>query len=159
MLLFMLYGSLAALALWATWRDHDLYWIGVWLAVGWAVSNMLFATLPPQARPGPYTVIEVLVALSAYFAWAEHRHRALVVLVGVNVLSIMANVAFASTISPVPRQIWLYEVTTNMCFAAECLLAAGVGIAHGRRAGRFDSWVGAGRRALEPHVARQRREP
>lgn len=153
--LLIFYGILAACAMWATWRDDDLRWIGLWLAAGWALSNIVFATLPPVARPGPFSFVEMMVALAAYLAFAEHKYRALIGIVALNVASISANIAFAAINDPVWRQIHLYEVTVNLCFAAQCLVTFGVGVAHGRRTGRFHRWPLVRRGVAQPDAARE----
>src|SRR5687768_3754140 len=96
MILIVFYGALAALAVWATWKDEDLRWIGWMLAGGFVLSNILYFTAPVTARPGPYTLIEILVALAAYCAWGATGYRVLVALVAVNLASVGLNVAFAA---------------------------------------------------------------
>lgn len=155
MLMALGYGVLACVAMWATWRNFELFWVGFWLVFGWAASNLLFAYAPVEARPGPYTVIEMMVALAAFCAFAEHRYKALIGVVMFNVASIAINVAFATLSDPDQRQIYLYEVTTNLCWAGQCLLAAGVGVAHGRRTGRFPHWPLVRRDAAQPDAARE----
>lgn len=144
MFLPLFYGLLAALAMWATWHDEDLRWIGLWLVFGWLLSNLLFFSVPVIHRPGPYTFIEMMVALSAYCAWGVHAGRryskALVAIVVTNLVSIGFNIGFASSFPPVYRQIHLFEIGTNICFGIECVLAFGSGIADGYRIGRFYRW-------------------
>lgn len=151
---FVFYGLLALAALLATRYDGELRLIGVWLVIGWAISNLLDWYAPPTLRPGPYTLIEMMVALAAYCAWGVHGYRALVLIVIVNIASICANVAFALNFPPSPQQIYLFAVTTNATFALECVLAAGVGIAHGRRTGHFLHWPRLRRAVAQPHVGR-----
>lgn len=149
------YGSLALLALWATWRDFDLRWIGAWLVAGYVLSNALFFTVAVAHRVGPYSFIEVMVAVTAMSAWTEHRYRALIGIVVFNLASIGANIAFAVHFPPSQRQIFLWEVTTNICFAAECLIATGVGIAHGYRTGRFSRRLRDSGIDAQPDAARE----
>lgn len=151
------YGSLAALALWATWRDRELVWIGFWLVGGFLISNVLFFLATLEWRPGPYSVIEVMVFFAAMMAWAEERRLRwpLLILCGVNVLSIAATVAFAATIAPNRSQIFLWELTTNICFAVECLLATWVGVADGYRTGRFARVPRSDGRVVAPDAARE----
>lgn len=151
------YGCLAALAFWATWRDRDLIWLGFWLVFGYLISNALFFLAPLDWRPGVYSVIEVMVFFAASMAWyVEKRHRwQLLILCWANILSIAATVAFAATITPNPRQIFLWELTTNICFAVECLLATWVGVADGYRTGRFVRLPRSDGRAVAPDAARK----
>lgn len=154
---FVLYGLLALAALVVMRHDSELRWIGAWLVIGWAVSNLIAWYAPVTFRPGPYTMIEMMVALAAYLSWGEHRYRALLLIVVVNAASICANFAFAYNFPPSPQQIWLFEATTNTTFALECALAIGVGVAHGRRAGHFVRWPRLRWRAAQPDVARKAR--
>ena len=159
MILTVFYGSLAFIALYATWRDRDLVWLGWALVGGWAVSNALFFLTPLSWRPGPYSVIELLVLYAAALAWmVDKRARwQLLILAGVNVLSITANVAFSATYSPNARQIYVWELATNLCFAAECLIATWVGIADGYRSGRFGRLSRDSERHMAPDAARRER--
>jgi uncharacterized membrane protein HdeD (DUF308 family) len=134
----VLYGGLAMLAVWSTRHDRELVWLGGWLAAGFVLSNLLHATLAVTYLPGPYSLIECMVLFAASIAWGVHRkHWPLLVIACVNVLSITANIAFAANFPPSPRQIFLWELTTNIFFAVECLLATAVGVADGYRTGRF----------------------
>lgn len=144
------YGALAALAVWATWSD-DMWLLGAALMLGFIVSNVVWFAAPVSWRPGPYSSIEVLIAAAAFGALDKaggctRRFAGLVMILGVNIVSICANVALVFNTPPNMRQVWLHEVTTNVCFAVECLLAVGVGVAHGYRTGRFH-W--------RPHLRRQ----
>lgn len=147
------YGALAALAVWATWKDEDLRWIGWMLAAGFCLTNILHFTAPIAAQPGPFTVIEMLVALAAYCAWGALGYRPLIALVAVNLASICLNIAFAAAGEPSVYQTYVFVVGTNICFAVECFLALGVGIAHGYYTGRFRFRFR--RRPAQPNVARE----
>lgn len=156
MIAILFYGSLAALALFATWRDIDMFWVGLWLALGFVASNIMFASMVVRDLPGPYTFIEVMVAVAAVAAWTSHRYRGLIALVAVNLTSIGFNVVYALNRPPTPYQDYLWVVATNACFAAECLIVAGVGIAHGYRTGRFSRRLRLRRGTASPSVARER---
>jgi hypothetical protein len=154
MLALVFYGALAALAVWATWKDEDLRWIGWMLAAGYVVTNILYFTVPITAHSGPYTLIEVLVALAAYCAWGATGYRLLIALVAVNLASIGITVNFAAAgADPSRYQIFVFVVGTNICFAVECFLTLGVGIAHGYRTGRFR--LRFRRRPPQPNAARE----
>lgn len=132
------YATFAALALWGTWADDDLRWVGLFLVVSFLTSNWMHAQMAVTSLPGPYSMLEVMVLLATAIAWGIHRNYwSLVLLAGINVFSICCCVAFAAYFPTGPRQIFLFELTTNLCFAAECLLAAGTGIVHGYRTHRF----------------------
>lgn len=153
------YGAFAVSAFCATFRDPDLVWVGGWLVGSYLISNLLwiaqhygFAT--NSDKPGIYTMLEVLIAVATYCAWGRYRCLALVALVGVNALSICANIAFASIMMPNPRQVFAWELTTNICFALECILATVSGVTHGSRAGRFAHWPFIGRPAADANAAR-----
>lgn len=150
------YGTLAVLAVWATWTDEDLRWTGLWLAAGFVLSNILYFAAPVTARPGPYTLIEILIAIAAYCAWGVTGYKLLIVLVAFNLISIGINVGFAATgEEPTRYQIYVFVVGTNICFVIECLLALSVGIAHGYRTGRFHRRLPLRWRAPQQNVARE----
>lgn len=149
------YGSLAGLALWATWHDFDLLAVGVALAFCFVISNIIGLTVAVANQPGPYSAIQILIAAMAVQAWGEHRSRKLIALVCVSLASVGANIAFVLNFPPDQRQIFLWELTTNMCFAGECLLASWMGIAHGYRVGRFSARVLPDRGVAQPDAARE----
>lgn len=150
------YGALAGSALWATWTPRDLFWIGFWLMGGYLVSNaMWLAGAAPGSRPGPYTLIEMMVALASYCAWEEYRERAFIAILVANLTSICCNIALAINNPATARQIYLHEVTTNICFAVECLIAIVMGVRHGYRSGRFFWWPHFRRRSTEPRATRK----
>lgn len=149
------YAAFATGAVWATWADDDLRWVGVWLLTSFAASNWLHAEMHVSSLPGPYAMIEVMILLAAAVAWDSHRrYWGLVLLGGINILSICASIAFAAEKPILPRHVFVFELTTNLAFAAECLLAIGAGIADGYRTGRFNRLPFGGRRSVAAHVAR-----
>lgn len=153
------YGVLAALALWATRQDEDLCWIGRWLAAGYVLSNILYFAAPVTARPGPYTLIEIMVAVATYCAWEVTGYRLLIVLVAFNLASIGVNISFAAVgEEPSKYQVYLFVAGTNLCFAAECLLALSVGIAHGYSTGRFRRRLPLRWRTPQQNAAREGEE-
>lgn len=156
MIAILFYGALAGVALWATCRDLDLGWVGVWLFLGFIGSNVMFATMPVRDLPGPYTFIEVMVAVAAVAAWTCLRYRALIAVVAVDLISIGFNVVYALNRPPTPYQDWFWVVATNACFATECLIVAGLGIAHGYRTGRFTRRLRRRRHVASSGVARER---
>lgn len=153
MTLVIFYGLFALAAFLATHGDHDLGLIGIFLAGGFLASNALFLFAPVTARPAPYTLIETLVALAAYCAFEVRGHRALIAIVILNIVSICANVAFSLVFPPDQRQVLAFETTTNLTFAAECVLATWVGIAYGR--GRLAGWLGRRWRSAEPDASQE----
>jgi hypothetical protein len=156
MLLAAFYGSLALLALWATWRERDLRWVGIALVFSWSASNAIWFLGGAESRPGVYTMCEVFVAIAAYMAWDDLRYRMLPVLVLICALSTAANVALALQLAPIRTQIHTHEVITNICFALECGVAFGMGVWHGVTSGRFDSWPGVRNMAGHSHALRDR---
>jgi hypothetical protein len=153
------YCSLAAFALYACWRDPDLSWVGIWLALNTAISNLLYyGSARLEVKVGAYTLVEAMVALAAFCAWGAHRRWQLVAVVIFAGLSVASNAALASIISPTPRQVFLWASTTNACFAVECLLASWVGVSHGYRTGRFDWWSRLHWPPAQPDVARSQAE-
>jgi hypothetical protein len=156
MALMILYGGMAVLALWATWHEPDLRWIGLALAFSFTASNLVwfFGTL--DNRTGVFTMCEIFVALAAYMAWEDLRYRALAGLGIICAISITANIAFVSNMHPKWSQIHTYELITNLCFALECLTTAGMGIAHGVGIGRFRIWPGHRDEMGQSHGVRNR---
>lgn len=165
MALLILYGLLACGALWATWRDADLRQLGIAIALNFVASNAVWLSVPPAQRPGPYTVLEMLVMIAAFMAFdlraARHGRRslALIAVIAAALLSACANVALALAGShPSWAQVHSHELVTNACFAAECLLCSGVGIADGVRTGRFADRRAPRRRAAQPLARRDEGE-
>jgi hypothetical protein len=114
------------------------------LAAGFVVSNLLYSHhVPPTDRLGPYTLIEIVVAIGATGALFKQGSWALVAIIFLNLISISANIALALNIPPNVQQIYAWNVTTNLCFAGECALATWVGLSNGYRSGRFDRWLPA----------------
>lgn len=137
----VVYGGLAAAAAGTTWHDSCLRWVGFWLLVTFLTSNALwYFGVVPQDRTGVYTCLQVMLSVATVCAWDVYQRRILVPLVGLAALSVCSNIAFAAIVSPVWRQIHTWEVTTNLCFAAECLLAIWGGVSHGRKLGHFLRW-------------------
>lgn len=141
-LLLAFYGSMAGLALWATWHESDLRWIGAAICFNFLASNAVWLFGPIASRSGVYTMCEILVALAAYMAWEDLRYRALPLLGMIAAISICANIVFAMQNEPIWTQIHTHEVITNICFTLECVVTFGMGVWHGARAGRFDRWSG-----------------
>lgn len=169
MTLLIVFGALAALAAYATLGDEDLRWIGFWLVIGFILSNVLHASMSVDYLPGPYSLIEFMVLLATALAWDSHRNCwpmwpirqvqfvrcwPLVLLAGINILSICINIAFSALYLPTRQQIYVFELTTNLCFTAECLLAIGVGVSDGLRNGRFARLSGLWRRNMASNVTR-----
>lgn len=149
-LLFLVYGSLAALAFRMTCRDEYLRWLGLWLVIGWGLSNILdFGHVPVAGRIGPYTGIEIMVAVAAAWALAERSYW-LVAILCFNLLSLAANIGLAINFPADQRQIYLWKATTNLCFAGECLFAFGIGLANEFRSGRIDHWFFVRRHVASP---------
>jgi hypothetical protein len=154
------YGVLALIAFLATLRDPDLLWIGAWLLGGWAISNYLHATMPVTELVGPYSMIEFMVLYATSIAWGTHRRYWPLLIIGaLNLVSIAVNIGFSRNFPPTGRQIYLWELTTNLCFAGQCLLATGVGIFDGFRVGRFNRLSDLWKRAVAAYAARSARKP
>ena len=154
----ILYGGLAVLALAATARDDDLRWIGLWLLGGFIISNALFFYgVPPLRRAGPYTAIEIMVAVAASCAVVRARVWMILIL-GCNLLSIAANIALLLNNPPTRQQVYAWNVATNAAFAAECLLAIGAGGGYGYFAGLFAHRIRLRRHSPTAGVAREKPE-
>lgn len=147
------YGSLAGAAVYATWHDEELRWIGLALVLSFLLSNLVWANGTQQDRAGVYTMTEIVVLAAAGQAWRKEGRWALVALVAVCVLSICANIAYAS-VPPSDRTGDLHKTITNATFFLECLLVAGLGVADGIRSGRFRHWSADSGRNPEAYVRR-----
>jgi len=137
------YGALLAFTLWATWRDVDLRWVAFALFASWAMSNFIWHYGTPHDRPGVYTMAEMLVACAAYIAGRSS-------ICAIAVVSVCANVAFASIINPNVGHIRLYEQLTNCFFMLECLLAIRAGLSDVH----FFGWFGVRGVAAQSHADR-----
>lgn len=151
------FGGLAAAALWACWHDQDLRWLAAALCAGFAASNVVWFFGSIEMRPAAFSLVEVVVLITAFMAWKESGYRTLIALVAVSVLSICSNIVFASIIDPTNQQINIWEIVANICFGAECFLAMGTGIADGYRAHRFGAGSVGRRRRAQLHAARSAR--
>lgn len=157
---FLFYGALAFAALYTTWHDRDLRCIAFWLVLGWALSNALDWYAPIEWRLAGYSMIEFAVLFTTALAFFINRQNwPLIVLAAVNIFSIMANIGFGMNFPPEGRQVFRWEVTTNIFFAIECLIAGGVGIVDGRRIGRVFRLPRLGSGDLAPNAAREGRGP
>jgi peptidoglycan/LPS O-acetylase OafA/YrhL len=156
--LFLFYGALAVIALLSTLRDTDLIWVGLFLVGGWAVSNVLDWHTPITWQPGPYAVIELLIIYVASLAYfADRRRWPLLLLGGAAIVSIISTAAFSAQYQPAPGSVYVWKLTTNLCFAAECLFATWVGIADGYRTGRFVRLPRRSGGDMAPDAARRKR--
>jgi hypothetical protein len=148
----LFYGGLAILALLATWRDDDLRWIGGWLVTGCAISNALFYVhVPPISRTGPYTFLEMMVAVAAACSLTRHPRWPIAILV-CNLLSIAANIGLVVNNPPTRGQVYLWGLTTNLLFASECLLVIGAGGGYGRIADFLRGGFHLRRSASQPRI-------
>lgn len=145
------YGSLAIVALWASWRDDDLRWVGLAICFSFIASNLTWFFMATVTRPGVYTMCEIFISLTTYMAWHELRYKILIAIVMVSALSICANVALSLQLQPVWTQIHTHEMITNVCFVLECLLTFGAGVMHGVRTGRFNLRLGLRNRTRQHH--------
>lgn len=131
------YGTVMLTAAWLCWHDEDLRWVAGALALSFTASNLAWFFGAVEGRAGLYTMLEMIVAISAYLAWGHHHRRLLIGIVCLALISICANVAFASILVPTKRQMWLHELACNVCFFGECLLAGWLGARDAYRVGRF----------------------
>lgn len=158
-LFLIVFGSLAAFALWACWHDEDIRLVGIALTISFLTSNILWFSGATGARAGVYTMLEVIVAVSAYTAWTVAGDKRLTLVVVFATLSVCGNVAFAALHVPTPHQKFVHEIVSNLCFAAECLATAWVGIRHGVGVGRFNRGIVSNGSAAAEHVAEGQAEP
>jgi len=158
------YGALASAALWAAWHNVHLRTVGAVLVIDWAISNLAWFGTDSQTRAGVYTMLEIMVSAAAYVAFtfsnSQTTRGIMIGIVTVSVFSCGCNIVFASIPVPVPFQKYIYDVATNLCFAAECLLATCAGIHDGLGVGRFDRWFShRGRSAQSDALPNESAEP
>ena len=116
------YAGLAVAACVASWRNVELRPVGVAVVVSLAASNAAHWWLPAMERPAAYTVAEATVLSMAFLAHVCGASRLLVAIVAVSIVSIGLNIRMTTIDAPTLEQIRGWEVSTNVCFAAECLL-------------------------------------
>lgn len=145
----VVFSALAMFALWANWHDTALRDVGIAVVLSFTLSNAcFFGGIDIRYRPGIYTVIEMAVAVATYVAFIMSGQRLLFGVIIAALLSIAANISFAHSVGnsiPALNQLHLWELLTNLCFAAECIFAGAAGVAHGAQRGRFRNWLDRGR--------------
>jgi hypothetical protein len=122
------YGGLAGLALVATWRTHELRWLGAALVLGYLLSNAAHFYLPFEERPALFTVIEIGISLAAFIGRSLGAPRGTVLVISISALSVTANIAISLYSEPSHSQINVWEGITNLCYIGECLVTASTGI-------------------------------
>jgi hypothetical protein len=154
----LVYLAFACAAFAMTWGssepDADLRLVGAALAVSWLLSNAWSVTMPKaphELKATLYTVIEIAVALTAMGVTLHRLCWLMIAVVSVAAFSCSANVIYAITPSPAWSQTHLHEVSTNICFALECVLAVWAGWRIRReRAGGIGEFNRPSRYRLDP---------
>lgn len=138
------YGSFALFALAATWGKPGKAQVGITLMLCWLASLALWLGFPVEWRPAIFPILDVIFALTAAKAHMETGSRAPLVLVGLSVLAIAASLAFVILRSTgisdagIWRQTVAYEISLNIIFMFQCVIAGGWGTADVvGRLGRF----------------------
>lgn len=98
------------------------------LVFSFAASNAAHYLLGGFEQPQAYTICEAVVVSMAFFAHVYSGSRLMIATVAVAMVSIGSNFYASSIGALTPRQQNIWEGATNLCFAAECLLVAAVGI-------------------------------
>jgi len=140
MYLWLAFGALALAASVASWRDLDLRPVGIAVVASWIVSNAAHWYLSPLERPAAYTVAEAMVLSTAFLAHVCGAGRMTVAIVAVCTVSIGLNLYTTRFDTMTLSQINWWEISTNLCFAAECLLVITLGLYE-----RSRSWLATGR--------------
>lgn len=148
----LFYASAVGAALWLSWPDEDLRFVGLALLFSFIISNLLWWLAPAASRPGVYSMLELLIVLSAALAYGQRREWGLAGVVVAAIGSIAANIGFASLSKPSIEHIRTYETVTNVAFLIECSLCAWVGGLNSVRIGRFSRLFDRGRRDIKPHA-------
>ena len=133
------FGFLAALSLWAAWRDADWRGIAGALVVSYVMSNLSCLYLDVQARPAVYTSTEIVIALMAFMAAHGRYYRAASVLLCLTFISVFCNLSLAFTYSIKWADVHAHEVRTNLIYVAENLITIWVGM---RQRDHITGWFG-----------------
>lgn len=149
--LYMLFG-LAALA--STWGEgRDLRMVGYAVMLSWTLSNAWGVILsdggPHEVKATLFTVLEILVAVTALGVTIQRLCWLMVALVCFAAFSTSANVIYAATYRPLPDQVFIHVVVTNICFALECVFAVWAG----RR--NYGERAGGAHKSCGPHMYRR----
>jgi hypothetical protein len=152
--LIALFAACAIGATYAARRDDDLRMVGGMLILNLLLSNLVVAmTRDPQARAGVFTMVEILVAVAAYLAYAMGApHRALIAVVSLCLISISSTVAYALIHAPSRETINLWHLVTNGCFVLNCLLVGVTGRRDAVGSDNFWSWARRDRRPAQPNA-------
>lgn len=162
-MLLLFFVALLVLVNLATWPDRNVRNIGVALALGCILSNVV-AYGDQESRAGVYSMIEIMVTATTFVAYTLQPDmpgkNLLRGLVGVSLLSVCLNVAYLGVLPASSQQQLYYDIATNLCFAAECLLAGATGVLVGVDDGRFSGRFGGGWfRAGSYDAAREEHRP
>jgi len=122
-----------------SWHNHEIRNICFALLLSWAVSNLTAITLPFDYRVLIYPVLEVIVGLMAGGAWLVMRFTpgdsrssegqlVCIAIVVVTLISVACVVNYAGTITSGQGDRYLFVLSTNICFAVECILAGAWGV-------------------------------
>lgn len=136
------FGFLAALSMWAAWRDDEWRVVSFALFLSWIVSNITVHFAEPLTRPGIYTSTEVVIALTAVMsAYGRYRIASILVLI-FTFASVVCNLELSGS-AMTKLDLYTHEVRTNILYIAEnlCVILTGV-----RQRGRFGDWFNFNRR-------------
>ena len=138
-LLGIIFGFLAALSLWAAWRDSEWRSVAGALVVSYVASNLTVHFVDIAAKPAIFTSTEIVIALMAFMAAHGKYHWSASVLLVLTFASVFCNLTLAFTYRITWSDIHAHEIRTNLIYVAECLLTIATGI---RQRGYFDRRTG-----------------
>lgn len=147
----------------ATWHAPNVRSLGVVLAGGCIVSNLV-ANGDQGTRAGVYSMVEILVMASAFtsytFTPGATGRKLIRAIACVSLLSVCANIAYLGVLPASKAQQHLYDIATNLTFAIECILAGVTGVCVGMGNDRIGDSAGLWRHRAGPaNVASERGEP
>lgn len=136
------FGFLAALSLWAAWRDDEWRVVSFALILSYVVSNVAVHFAEPVVRPGIYTSTEVIIALTAVMAaYGRYRIASILMLI-FTFASVACNLELSGS-AMTKFDLYTHEVRTNILYIAEnlCVILTGV-----RQRDHFGDWFSFNRR-------------
>lgn len=116
------YAALAVGACVVSWRNFELRPVGIALTASCLCSNLATVYLGIKDRPAAYTVCEALVLSMAFLAHVCGASRLMVGVVAVCILGVCFNITVTTVDNLTRAQIITWQIATNLCFGAECIL-------------------------------------
>lgn len=142
--LLTLFGALAAFSLLATWRDPCLWPIGGAIALKFTVANIAFDlqqhmhAIAFDERVMLLVIGEVMLATMAFFARMTGASRLTVLIVCTAVGAVCGHLVILMLPGHTLEQRHSWNLLTNLCYVASCVLTITTGLLERARQGRRD---------------------